>query len=259
MPGCSQGTGSCREWEAGGGIWVPLSSIPSCLCAGEGGWPHPSSGPRGARIPLHNPCFLPSCESHRPVQEPLHLKGRPALKSAAWGGRGGSHLAGISLLEGSQPTTCTSPCRGERCCQRVVRHTAQPVPPALCPHRGLGAAGPSLCAGMGGSPKGQLRDTRAPWTHADPKGPLPLREAAGSRSDLSLKREPHKGTKWHHGLFFFFIVNLLLGLILKKIGNDFAGSRSLAYSCQRAEVRKWTLGLLQTLWHDKSPQARPLL
>ena len=216
---------------------------------GQGGRPRPSSGSRGAQILPCAPRFLPGCESHHPVQEPLHLKGHQALKSAAKGGRGG-----------------LTPCRHLFAGQFPACHPRRPVPrgevlpvggtahglaratsPVPAPRHGSSRTVP-IC-GDGGKPRGLAETCRGKQRAAAlVKQERPLPTEGTPQRDEGL---------WHHRTFF---VNLFFSLILKKILSDFPGNKSLTYSCQRAEVGERALGHLQTLWHrlrhHESPRAQ---
>lgn len=193
----------------------------------QGGRPHPSSGSRGAWIPPCAPHFPPSCESHRPVPESLHLKGHRALKLVARGGRGG--LAPCRHLFASRFPPC---------------HLHRPVP------RGgvLPVGGTAHSLARATSPVGQPRPRggtdgeRAP--HPTEGGSSP-RQAGATPPRGGDPTEGRRVTASRGGGF----VNLFFSLILKKICNDFPGNKLLLYSCQQAEVRERALGLLQTLWH----------
>lgn len=162
---------------------------------------------RVAQIPPHS-WFPPGCESHCPVQEPLHLKGHRALMSVAWDGRGGFTPCWHFWFPACHP------CKPCACTVAWEQRD--------CPYTQRWGKPPGL--------------PRTPRGHSPSKSPRPIKGAALAKQEGSL---PMEGTpqrdegSWHHRGFF---VNFYFIPILKKICNDFPGNKSLTCSCQWTEV-----------------------
>lgn len=236
------------SWWWHGGPTGQHHPIPTCR--GRGSAPSLQPLARGAQIPPARSPLPPGCESHHAMQEPLHLKGHRALKSVAWGGRGG--LTPCRHLFAGRFPACHPHWpvpQGEVLPVGGAAHgparATSPVPAPWC-----GSSGTVPICGDGGKPHGPAGTLRRDSPSESPRPaeggsrqqPLP------SRSDPSRKRRPLRGAN-SCGIRDFF-VNLFFSLILKKIYKDFPGNKSLTYSCQQAEVGEWALGLLQTFWHQ---------
>lgn len=164
-----------RRFLPGVGSWwwhgdATAQHHPVPMCQSRGVNPIPPVGPGVPDPPRCAPRFLPGCESHRPVQEPLHLKGHRALKSVARGGKGRARTLPASLCQ-PVPSPPPSPARAveERCCRWVVtaHGAARATGPLPAPRRGSSRTVPKR--GDGGKPRGSFGTPRADSLSESPR------------------------------------------------------------------------------------------